>query len=79
MNNGDLLFLNVSESVEIPEYKDKRLNQEKRKLLDILTKSHTFNFQRSAILLSGNAWYIRDMSPDYNGLKEKLQSEICCK
>ena len=79
MNNGDLFFLNISESVEIPEYKDEGLNPEKRKLLDILTKNHTFNFQRNTILLSGNAGYIGDMSPDDNDLKEKLQSEICCK
>ena len=79
MNNGDLFFLNISESVEIPEYKDEGLYPEKRKLLDILTKNHTFNFQRNTILLSGNAGYIRDMSPDDNDLKEKLQSEICCK
>ena len=45
----------------------------------MLTKNHTFNFQRNTILLSGNAGYIRDMSPDDNDLKEKLQSEICCK
>ena len=44
MNNGDLFILNVSESVEIPEYKDERLNHEIRKLLNILTKNHTFNF-----------------------------------
>ena len=44
MNNGDLFFLNVSESVEIPEYKDERLNHQNRKLLNILTKNHTFNF-----------------------------------
>ena len=44
MNNGDLFFLNVSESVEIPEYKDERLNHQNRKLLIILTKNHTFNF-----------------------------------
>ena len=79
MNNGDLFFLNISESVEIPEYKDEGLNPEKRKLLDILTKNHAFNFQRNTILLSGNAGYIRDMSPDDNDLKKKLQSEICCK
>ena len=79
MNNGDLFFLNISESVEIPEYKDEGLNPEKRKLLDILTTNHTFSFQRNTILLSGNAGYIRDMSPDDNDLKEKLQSEICCK
>ena len=44
MNNDDLFFLNVRESVEIPEYKDERLNHENRKLLNILTKNHTFNF-----------------------------------
>ena len=44
MNNGDLFFLNVSESVEITEYKDERLNHENRKLLNISTKNHTFNF-----------------------------------
>ena len=44
MNNGDLLFLNVSESVEITEYKDEMLNHENRKLLNILTKNYTFNF-----------------------------------
>ena len=44
MNNGDLFFLNVSESVEITEYKDERLNHENRKLLNIWTKNHTFNF-----------------------------------
>ena len=36
MNNGDLFFLNISESVEIPEYKDEGLNPEKKKTVRYL-------------------------------------------
>ena len=70
MDYGNLLgfFLFVcfyeGESVEIPKYNGKRLNQRKRKLLDILTKNRTFNFQINT----------RDIFRDDNVLKENLHS-----